>query len=70
MVLASEEDGYELTVGDNGIGFRPQAEHPGHLGLHTMRERADDLGWRLDIVSSPGSGTTVRVRTSADPKSR
>lgn len=68
--LASADGRLELVVGDNGVGFRTETAHPGHLGLHTMRERVDELGWSLDIDSTPASGTTVRVRTSVDPMAR
>jgi nitrate/nitrite-specific signal transduction histidine kinase len=33
----------------------------GHLGLIIMRERADAVGAKLDISSSPGGGTDVRL---------
>ena len=49
-----------VEVADDGVGFDPQAPYPGHLGLAGMRERAERLGGRLSVDSSP-AGTTVRV---------
>jgi signal transduction histidine kinase len=43
------------------MGFDPQREYPGHLGLHSMRERAAKLGSTLSIESAPGKGTLIRI---------
>ena len=51
----------ELAVTDDGVGFDTNSEHPGHLGLRTMQERADALGGTLSVTSHPGQGTTVRL---------
>lgn len=51
-----------LEIQDNGKGFDPQAEFPGHLGLQSMRERVTDLGGELQIHSQPGEGTSIRVK--------
>ena len=51
-----------LELTDDGVGFDPRAEYPGHMGLNSMRERAVKVGGILDIVSSEGQGATVRVR--------
>jgi PAS domain S-box-containing protein len=48
-------------VRDDGAGFEPDAQFPGHLGLQSMRERAFRLGGRVEITSSTGQGTTVRA---------
>lgn len=56
--VAAEED-VRLEVVDDGIGFDPARSRPGHLGLGTMRERAESLGGTLDVTSRPGAGTTV-----------
>jgi signal transduction histidine kinase len=54
------EDGrLVVAVRDDGRGFDPKQDHPGHLGLHTMRDRAGAVGGRLDLTSGPGKGTTV-----------
>lgn len=50
-----------LEVRDDGQGFDPQGTYPGHLGLHSMRERVHTLGGHLTIESTPGQGATVRV---------
>jgi signal transduction histidine kinase len=50
-----------LQVEDDGAGFDPAVAHPGHLGLHTMRERAAAAGGRLVLDSAPGRGTRVSV---------
>lgn len=50
-----------LEVQDDGVGFDLQADYPGHLGLHTMRERVERLGGELAIESAPGAGTTVQA---------
>lgn len=52
----------ELTIEDDGIGFDPNRPYPGHLGLRSMRERVASLDGVLTIDSTPGAGTTVRVR--------
>jgi signal transduction histidine kinase len=31
----------------------------GGFGLESMRQRAEKLGGKLEIVSSPGAGTTI-----------
>ena len=50
-----------LTVTDDGVGFDTTAPAPGHLGQHTMRERAHAAGGTLQVASSPGQGTVVRA---------
>jgi signal transduction histidine kinase len=51
-----------LRIEDSGRGFDPAApQSPGHYGLRTMRERAEQIGadWRLD--SQAGKGTRIEV---------
>lgn len=53
----------EVVVHDDGRGFSldTQAREEGHFGLQGMRERAETLGAELEVESSPGAGTTVRL---------
>ncbi len=57
----------QLEIQDNGVGFTPPenwmelARH-GHLGLVGMRERAEMLGGKFEIVSEENNGTTVQVK--------
>jgi len=49
-----------LTVTDDGRGFaKATPTRPDAYGLRGMRERADAIGARLEIVSEPQGGTTV-----------
>ncbi|MFO0875876.1 MAG: PAS domain S-box protein [Gemmataceae bacterium] len=69
-----EHPGAELgiIIEDDGVGFDLEAMRHGqdpnkHLGLSGMRERADLLGGTMTIESSPGQGTTIRVRLPLKP---
>jgi signal transduction histidine kinase len=50
------------SIADDGVGFNPEArtrsDFP-RFGLSTMRERAESIGGRLRVLSTPGKGTTV-----------
>ena len=51
-----------LVVEDDGTGFDLSAPaRDGGVGIPGMRERAADLGGRLDLESTLGHGTTVRL---------
>jgi signal transduction histidine kinase len=54
-------DGLEAIVEDDGTGFDPGQAHGGRFGVVGMRERAELAGGRLEVRSSPGRGTTVRL---------
>lgn len=54
-----------LAISDDGAGFDPTVVSPGHLGLKSMRERAELLGGTLEIESGTERGTRVRVRISS-----
>jgi PAS domain S-box-containing protein len=59
--LSEEDAQIRLEVSDNGVGFDLQGTYPGHFGLNTMRERANELGGSLEIESRPQAGTRVRA---------
>jgi signal transduction histidine kinase len=64
--LAQTAEGVTMEVQDNGVGFDPSASFPGHLGLHSMRERITSLGGTFQIESVPGQGTALRVCAPAE----
>jgi signal transduction histidine kinase len=57
-----------VSVEDNGIGLpaRPRAG----VGMVSMRERAAEVGGRLDLVETPGGGTTVRATLPLELEAR
>jgi len=61
----------KVSIIDDGVGLSPQHMRDGGAGLVGMRERALLAGGRLDVVATPGGGTTieltVRVRGAAGP---
>ncbi len=63
--LAYEARTVRLSVEDDGRGFpEPIAGSgvAGHYGLQGMRERAEQLGGALMIVTAEGAGTRIEVR--------
>jgi two-component system sensor histidine kinase DevS len=51
-----------LAISDNGVGFAPgRATGPRQRGLRNMMERAQSLGGRFSVESTPGKGTSVVV---------
>ncbi len=50
----------QLMIADLGAGF-DAGRAPAGQGIRAMRERALTIGARLDITSSPGAGTSVRL---------
>jgi signal transduction histidine kinase len=57
--------GVVLEVRDDGRGFDPALDRPGHFGLESMRSRAAEAGAVLTITSAPDRGTVVRVEVPA-----
>jgi signal transduction histidine kinase len=66
--LARRDEGIALEIEDDGVGFEPEGEFPGHLGLHSMRERAKQMGGLVELTSTPGAGTRVLVWMPAEDK--
>jgi NarL family two-component system sensor histidine kinase YdfH len=57
----------EVEVRDDGVGFNPAAINPdGHYGLLGLRERAQQSGGDVAVISRPGTGTTLRFRFPCD----
>jgi signal transduction histidine kinase len=62
-----------LEVRDDGRGgaqerlaeSTPGHVGPGHFGLTGMRERAAAIGGKLDVMSAPDAGTTIRLSVPA-----
>jgi signal transduction histidine kinase len=66
VLLTSSAERITLTFQDDGRGFEPPDDwvalgKAGHFGLLGIRERATHLGGDLEVISSPGRGTELRV---------
>ena len=60
--LQFETGAVELRIRDDGRGFDPEQDLPGHYGLSMMHERAEAVGAALSITSQPGQGTEIVIR--------
>jgi len=70
---ANQPGWWILEVHDDGKGFQVEAAENAasrHFGLRFMRERAQQVGGQLEIVSGAAAGTTVRLRLHPRERSR
>lgn len=67
LAVTVRGDGRTLTleVVDDGIGFDPARVTPDSYGLRGLRSLVTDSGGVLEVRSSPGEGTTVRMEVDA-----
>jgi signal transduction histidine kinase len=61
--LKFEQDSVELVIEDNGRGFQYSKEAEG-FGILGMQKRARGIGSTMNICSTPGQGTRVRVKAN------
>jgi signal transduction histidine kinase len=68
VLLDYEPERFTLRIRDDGKGFDTSSAPPaGHFGLMGMRERALEIGARLEVKSAQGGGTEVSVTLLAEP---
>jgi len=67
ITLEQTGDDCLLEVRDDGCGFDPVAIPRKSFGLAGMKERVLMLGGALDVASSPGHGTSIKVRVPFGP---
>ena len=65
LILRQDNGKTNMIIEDDGIGFDPGTltikASERHLGLISMRERAEILGGTLDVYTAPGEGTSIQV---------
>jgi len=62
VIMLEQMDGAcVLEVRDNGLGFDPLTTRRRSFGLAGMEERVQMLGGHIEIISSPGRGTAIKV---------
>ncbi|MCP4543962.1 MAG: GAF domain-containing protein [Chloroflexi bacterium] len=69
ITLERQSDWVIITVEDDGQGFDPKsppADGRDHFGLSIMRARAARINGQLEIDSSPGQGTRVKLTWSLE----
>jgi Signal transduction histidine kinase len=62
----------EMSIADDGCGFDTLGYYRNGrwtkgYGLAIMKERADSIGGKLDVLSSPGHGTEIQVEVPITP---
>jgi two-component system nitrate/nitrite sensor histidine kinase NarX len=61
-----DNKGVIFAVEDNGVGMPDNPEKEHHYGLHTMRERAQQMNGDLSFLQSASGGTRVELHIAPD----
>lgn len=64
--MAYAEGLLNISIEDNGSGFKPDAKMSGH-GVSNMKQRLANVGGSCSIESQSGKGTTVLIRLAIKP---
>ncbi len=56
-----QQPAWRFEVRDDGVGFMPSNDQldETHVGLRIMTERAQRIGANLDVISTPGHGSSI-----------
>lgn len=60
--LAVVQNQIRLKVQDDGIGFNPDVAKHSSYGLRSMKERVNEIGGVLEVISLPKKGTQINVK--------
>jgi len=58
--LKKQNNHLEFTISDNGKGFDSNNE-TNRNGLLNIRKRTEEINGVVEIISSPGKGTSVKL---------
>jgi signal transduction histidine kinase len=64
VTFTTQDSLARILIADDGCGFTPSLlnqNEGGHYGIQFMRERAEQIGGRLQVDSAPGKGARVMV---------
>jgi nitrate/nitrite-specific signal transduction histidine kinase/Na+-transporting methylmalonyl-CoA/oxaloacetate decarboxylase gamma subunit len=64
ITIENDKDTAVITIEDDGKGFcESKSSKPSlHFGVQTMKDRAESVGGKLAVWSSPGRGTRVTIQ--------
>jgi signal transduction histidine kinase len=66
IVVENTDNEMKISIQDNGVGFELDKVYENKkvgqmAGLKNMRQRADTINAKLNILSTPGKGSTIEV---------
>ncbi len=63
-VVIKSHERIELSIQDNGIGFKPEQKQEG-FGIRNMKQRANKIGYNFIIKSNKDDGTLISIQENA-----
>ena len=69
--LLHRSDGIRLVIRDDGVGFELDAKKLTSYGIVSMKERVNEIGGSVDIITAPERGTRIEIRVpilASDPQ--
>ncbi len=64
VIFSGNNDSFFIAVTDQGRGFDPDilsSHEKVGLGLSSLAQRANTIGYNLDIKSTPGQGSRITL---------
>ena len=61
VIMSRELGNLELSISDNGKGMNLSKIRKG-LGMKSLENRTEKLQGKIEVISSPGSGTTIQLQ--------
>jgi NarL family two-component system sensor histidine kinase LiaS len=55
-------DAIRLLIRDDGVGFNLDVKKHASYGIVTMKERVNEIGGSLNLITAPGKGTRIDIR--------
>ncbi|MCR8633237.1 sensor histidine kinase [Paenibacillus radicis (ex Xue et al. 2023)] len=61
-LLQPSVDSIRLLIRDDGVGFELDVKKHSSYGIVTMKERVNEIGGSLNLITAPGKGTRIDIR--------
>ncbi|MDF2959992.1 MAG: two-component system sensor histidine kinase [Paenibacillus sp.] len=61
-LIQPSADAIRLLIRDDGVGFDLDEKKHASYGIVTMKERVNEIGGSLNLITAPGKGTRIDIR--------